>query len=200
MGLEKTPLTDEERAELRAEIDQRGATTIGAHNVRRLLDAADEAARLRTELELLKSGEPMCAECRAPAVTKHVEHRFRYGDSVELTATVPCRKCRKCGEEWLDHEAEEAMADAIVRHLGKEMDEARRRLPRWLTDPVRESIDGWLATPPKDRAFLCIGLDIAAKEAARRTRRTHRALVTMLACLEAALAPEHRPSAREEER
>ena len=48
-------------------------------------------------------------------------HRFPYGNgdtATELTAKVPVRICRECGEKFLDDESEDLMHEAVCRHLG----------------------------------------------------------------------------------
>ena len=62
-----------------------------------------------------------CFECDAPATTDWRRHTFTYGtnsSATELTVDIPVRTCRSCGFEFLDHEAETLMHEAVCAHLG----------------------------------------------------------------------------------
>lgn len=63
-----------------------------------------------------------CGQCGAGAVDT-VEHRhtFRYGageSAADLTVSLPVRRCRTCGFEFLDRESERIKLEAICDHLG----------------------------------------------------------------------------------
>jgi len=57
-----------------------------------------------------------CIDCDSRRiVTYEHDHRFPYGvgeTAVTLFARIPVRKCEDCGNEWLDHHAEEIMQEA----------------------------------------------------------------------------------------
>jgi len=58
-----------------------------------------------------------CPSCDSNKIsTEEINHCFPYGQG-ELSANVPLRKCQNCGEQYLDHEAEELMGVAIRLHL-----------------------------------------------------------------------------------
>lgn len=62
-----------------------------------------------------------CFECDAPAATDWRRHTFTYGtdsSATELTVDIPVRTCRSCRFEFLDHEAETLMHEAVCAHLG----------------------------------------------------------------------------------
>lgn len=63
-----------------------------------------------------------CPECGGHRVeTVPAEHTFTYGvgDKAEqITATLPFRHCRDCNLRFLDDEGEDAMHEAVCRHLG----------------------------------------------------------------------------------
>ena len=62
-----------------------------------------------------------CFECDAPAATDWRRHTFRYGvgsAATDLTADIPVRRCKSCGFEFLDYEAETLMHEAVCTHLG----------------------------------------------------------------------------------
>lgn len=65
-----------------------------------------------------------CPDCDGRDVdTQLINHHFEYGNGsgdsvITLTATIPLRKCRDCGAEYLDAEAEELMHAAVCHHLG----------------------------------------------------------------------------------
>jgi DNA-binding transcriptional regulator YiaG len=63
-----------------------------------------------------------CPSCGRDAVrTDEIAHTFPYGDGdqvVELSVTVPLRKCLSCGFEFLDSVAEELQHEAVCRYLG----------------------------------------------------------------------------------
>lgn len=62
-----------------------------------------------------------CPECGSERiVTEAIDHRFPYGQedsAVELSARIPVRRCKECGDEFLDDEAEDLMHEAVCRHL-----------------------------------------------------------------------------------
>ena len=63
-----------------------------------------------------------CPSCGRTAVeTEEVERSLPYGaghQPVHLSVIVPLRRCRDCGFEFLDAEAEDKQAEAVCRHLG----------------------------------------------------------------------------------
>ena len=62
-----------------------------------------------------------CFECDSPATTDWRRHTFTYGAgpaAIDLTADIPVRRCRSCGFEFLDHEAETLMHEAVCAHHG----------------------------------------------------------------------------------
>jgi DNA-binding transcriptional regulator YiaG len=63
-----------------------------------------------------------CPACGHGSVeTTQIEHKFPYGDGdkgVELSATVPLRRCLECGVEFFDAVAEEIRHEAVCRYLG----------------------------------------------------------------------------------
>lgn len=62
-----------------------------------------------------------CFECDTPATTDWRRHTFTYGtnsSATELTVDIPVHTCRSCGFEFLDHEAETLMHEAVCAHLG----------------------------------------------------------------------------------
>jgi putative zinc finger/helix-turn-helix YgiT family protein len=63
-----------------------------------------------------------CPSCgHGPVQTTQVEHKFLYGDGdkgVELSATVPLRRCPECEVEFFDSAAESIQHEAVCRHLG----------------------------------------------------------------------------------
>ena len=63
-----------------------------------------------------------CPSCGHYAIeTIEIERTFPYGEgdqATEVSATVPLRRCRECGFEFLDAEAEEIQHDAVCRHVG----------------------------------------------------------------------------------
>ena len=62
-----------------------------------------------------------CPSCGHGMVqTTHIEHKFPYGDgerSVELSTTLPLRRCLECGTEFFDSVAEGLQHEAVCRHL-----------------------------------------------------------------------------------
>jgi putative zinc finger/helix-turn-helix YgiT family protein len=64
----------------------------------------------------------VCPQCgHAEIDTLWANCPFPYGvgaDVVELDVRLPVRKCRKCGFEFLDEEAEDLRHEAVCRHLG----------------------------------------------------------------------------------
>jgi putative zinc finger/helix-turn-helix YgiT family protein len=67
-------------------------------------------------------GVPPCPECESTSIETRIQaETFLYGvepESVQISATVPVRNCRRCGFEWFDHLAEVAKHEAVCRHLG----------------------------------------------------------------------------------
>lgn len=62
---------------------------------------------------------PLCG--REGVVTSWKDHTFSYGSGgseVELTVSVPVRRCAACEFEYLDESAERLKHDSICRHLG----------------------------------------------------------------------------------
>ena len=63
-----------------------------------------------------------CPNCGGKEITTTKEtERFKFAkgaDAVELTATIPVRRCVSCGFQYTDSEAEEAHHEAVCRHLG----------------------------------------------------------------------------------
>ena len=63
-----------------------------------------------------------CPSCGCGSVeTVEIERALRYGEgsqAVSLPVTVPLRRCRTCGFEFLDVEAEERQHEAVCRYLG----------------------------------------------------------------------------------
>ena len=63
-----------------------------------------------------------CPSCGHDAIeTTEIERTFPFGEgahAVELSTNVPLRRCRECGFEFLDAEAEERQHEAVCRHLG----------------------------------------------------------------------------------
>jgi putative zinc finger/helix-turn-helix YgiT family protein len=71
---------------------------------------------------VLEDTSPSCPSCGHGTVqTTHIEHKFPYGDGdhrVELSATLPLRRCLECGVEFFDSVAEDLQHEAVCRHLG----------------------------------------------------------------------------------
>ena len=64
---------------------------------------------------------PTCPECDGVVETIEHDDVFRLGDgdsAVELTVTLPIRRCSACDIEFLDHEAERIKHEALCRHYG----------------------------------------------------------------------------------
>ena len=62
---------------------------------------------------------PLCD--REGVVTSWKDHTFSYGSGeseVELTVSVPVRRCGTCEFEYLDESAERLKHDAVCNHLG----------------------------------------------------------------------------------
>ncbi|HTU20138.1 MAG TPA: type II TA system antitoxin MqsA family protein [Gemmataceae bacterium] len=66
---------------------------------------------------------PGCPECGHSEIdTRWEDHPFPYGrgaDAVEISVRLPVRKCRKCGFEFFDEEAEDLSHEAVCHHLGR---------------------------------------------------------------------------------
>jgi len=63
-----------------------------------------------------------CPECGSESMSSSIqEHKFTYGicdTAVELSASVPVRKCDKCGFCFLDSEADDICHEVVCKHLG----------------------------------------------------------------------------------
>ena len=62
-----------------------------------------------------------CPRCEGVVETIRHEDIFQYGDgesAVDLPVVLPVRRCRACGVEFLDHEAERVKHEALCRHFG----------------------------------------------------------------------------------
>ena len=62
-----------------------------------------------------------CPQCEGVVETITHEDVFRYGDgksAVDLPVLLPVRRCRACGIEFLDHEAERVKHEALCGHFG----------------------------------------------------------------------------------
>ena len=81
------------------------------------MDPQRSTPRLRTV-----QPEPSCPMCGDTGVTTSWNrHIFDYGtgdSAVELTVSVPVRRCDTCEFEYLDEAAERLKHEAICRHLG----------------------------------------------------------------------------------
>ena len=66
--------------------------------------------------------EPACPMCGDTGIaTSWNRHAFDYGSgetAVELTVSVPVRRCDACEFEYLDEAAERLKHEAVCRHLG----------------------------------------------------------------------------------
>lgn len=63
----------------------------------------------------------LCFECDQPVATGWRSHTFPYGSgdrATEITVEIPVRRCKSCGFEFSDGEAEEIKHEAVCRHLG----------------------------------------------------------------------------------
>ena len=71
---------------------------------------------------VLEGDSLSCPSCgHGPVQTTLIEHKFPYGDgqrAVELSATLPLRRCLECGIEFFDSLAEDLQHEAVCRHLG----------------------------------------------------------------------------------
>ncbi len=80
-----------------------------------------QAQDKHTMLPLIGELHCQCPSCgHASIETEEIERTFLYGtgdQAVELSAIVPLRRCRQCGFEFLDAEAEERQSEAVCRHL-----------------------------------------------------------------------------------
>ncbi len=63
-----------------------------------------------------------CPDCGSKKVSSSMqEHKFTYGvgdAAVELSASVPVRKCDECGFCFLDSEADDICHEIVCKHLG----------------------------------------------------------------------------------
>lgn len=67
------------------------------------------------------TSQVLCFECDQPVATDWRSHTFPYGSgerAAELTVEIPVRRCRSCGFESSDGEAEAIKHEAVCRHLG----------------------------------------------------------------------------------
>ena len=63
----------------------------------------------------------LCAECGNTEATSWHTHTFQYGlgaSAANLTVRLPVRRCDYCDFDYLDHEGERIMHEAVCRHLG----------------------------------------------------------------------------------
>jgi putative zinc finger/helix-turn-helix YgiT family protein len=64
----------------------------------------------------------LCPDCGGKKVSSSMqEHKFTYGvgdTAVELSASVPVRKCDECGFCFLDSEADDICHEVVCKHLG----------------------------------------------------------------------------------
>lgn len=68
-----------------------------------------------------KTTHRLCAECGRAIETSWCMHTFRYGSdesAPDLTVRLPVRRCDYCDFDYLDHEGERIMHEAVCRHLG----------------------------------------------------------------------------------
>lgn len=75
--------------------------------------------------------ETLCFECDGTVGTIWCRHTFTYGlgaGAVDLSVELPVRRCRSCGFEFLDHEAETLQHAAICAHFGLLTPAAIRRI------------------------------------------------------------------------
>lgn len=63
-----------------------------------------------------------CGRCESKEIeTTFEDYAFEYGageNQIELTASVPVRKCQACGYQFLDEEADDIQHDAVCNYLG----------------------------------------------------------------------------------
>jgi len=67
---------------------------------------------------------------------QEVDTTFQYGaalDRVDIPVRLKVFRCTECGEDFCDHEAEEAKSEALIGYLQKENRELRKRPPRAVT-------------------------------------------------------------------
>ena len=81
------------------------------------MDPQRSTPRLRTV-----QPDPACPMCGDTGITTSWNrHAFDYGtgdSAVELTVSVPVRRCDACEFEYLDEAAERLKQEAVCRHLG----------------------------------------------------------------------------------
>ena len=75
-----------------------------------------------TRIHTVTNRDYTCPRCAGSAVTtaQH-RHAFSYGSgesAVDLTVTLPVRRCSSCDFEFLDDEAERLKHDAVCQHFG----------------------------------------------------------------------------------
>lgn len=63
-----------------------------------------------------------CGRCESKKIeTTFEDYAFEYGTGkkqIELTASVPVRKCQACGYQFLDEAADDIQHEAVCKHLG----------------------------------------------------------------------------------
>ena len=60
----------------------------------------------------------ICIDCESERITTEtISHRVpvRQGTIVGITIRIPVRRCIDCGNQWLDHEAEDIIEEAMSR-------------------------------------------------------------------------------------
>ena len=81
------------------------------------------ANRTSEDSRLEHTEKPICPECgHSEMDTRWEDCPFTYGrgaEAVEISVRLPVRKCRKCGFEFFDEEAEDLSHEAVCRHLGR---------------------------------------------------------------------------------
>ena len=103
------------------------------------MDPQHSTPRLRTV-----QPDPACPMCGDTGVaTSWNRHAFDYGtgDSfVELTVSVPVRRCDACEFEYLDEASERWKDEAVCRHLGVLIDGGGSGMPGFTTE-TGEGVD-----------------------------------------------------------
>lgn len=63
-----------------------------------------------------------CGRCESKKIeTTFEDYAFEYGageNQIELTASVPVRKCQACGYQFLDEKTDDIQHEAVCKHLG----------------------------------------------------------------------------------
>ena len=73
------------------------------------------------DLTIEETGTAACPQCEEVVETISRPEAFRYGvveSAVDLPVVLPVRRCRRCGFEFLDQEAERIKHEALCRHFG----------------------------------------------------------------------------------